>query len=83
MNTPTGWHADPTTLARYAADDLPFAAAASVEAHLLACADCRAALVPAAAPRLDVTRLDRIWDDVVDAADAPRPGLVERLLLKL
>jgi hypothetical protein len=83
MTTPNGWHADATTLARYAADELDFVAAASVEAHLLACADCRAALVPAAGPRLDVGRLDRVWDDVVDAIDAPRAGVVERALRRL
>jgi len=70
------WHADPGTLARYAAGAADAVAAASVEAHLTACADCRAALAPYA----DTSRLDRTWHAVVSDLDAPRLTLAERAL---
>jgi hypothetical protein len=47
-----------------------------VEAHLLSCGRCRALLGPAVEP----DRLQRLWGDVVQRVDDPRPGPVERLL---
>lgn len=73
------WHVDPTVLGRYAAGTLGISTAASVETHLLACAGCRGALVPA----VDAGRLDAVWAEVADRIDAPRPSAVERLLLRL
>ena len=55
------------------------ARAFSVEAHLSACADCRAA-VPALADRAAPARG---WCEIDDAVDAPRAGVVERLLARL
>ena len=75
----TTWHADEALLARYAADDLDDARAYSVEAHLMACETCRAAL----AGSVDPARLDAIWAGVTDQVDAPSPGIVERGLLWL
>lgn len=75
----TTWHADPATLERYAGGDLDDVRAVSLEAHLLTCDRCREAL----APSLPVTPLDRAWAGVVDAIDAPHPGVVERGLLGL
>jgi len=72
----TGWHVDEETLARYAHGRGPLSVGASVEAHLLSCARCRALLTPA----VELDRLERLWDDVVERVDAPRPGMVERLL---
>ena len=72
----TGWHVDEETLARYAHGQVPLSVGASVEAHLLSCARCRALLTPA----VELDRLERLWDDVVERVDAPRPGMVERLL---
>jgi hypothetical protein len=72
----TDWHVDDETLARYAHGQGRLSVAASVEAHLLACARCRALLTPA----VELDRLERLWDDVVERVDAPRPSLVERLL---
>ena len=71
-----GWHVDEETLARYAHGRGPLSVGASVEAHLLSCARCRALLTPA----VELDRLERLWDDVVERVDAPRPGMVERLL---
>lgn len=70
------WHADPESLARYAAGSLAGPRAASVEAHLLACAHCRGEL----AGRADTQRLAAVWGGVIDLVDRPTPGLVERLL---
>lgn len=70
------WHADPTTLSRYAAGAVDAVTAASVEAHLAGCADCRAALAPYA----DASRMERLWHAVVSDLDAPRLTLAERAL---
>ncbi len=77
--TQYGWHVEPGLLARYAGGDVNGSTAASVEAHLLACAGCRAAL----APSVDPARLAAVWDEVLDRVDAPRPTFVEQLLLRL
>ena len=64
------WHIDDTTLARYVAGGTTAAVAASAEAHLTTCADCRARLTP----QLDTGRLDAIWhgvDDRVQLASLP------------
>jgi hypothetical protein len=51
----------------------------SVEQHVLQCAQCRAevaGLVPA-------TDLQPVWENVLAAVELPRPGLAERLLMRL
>ncbi|MFD2094041.1 cupin domain-containing protein [Blastococcus deserti] len=73
------WHVDPALLGRYASGTLGGSAAVSVETHVLGCASCRAALVPA----VDPARLSALWVEVVDRIDAPRPTPVERLLVRL
>jgi hypothetical protein len=75
----TDWHVDPQLARRYADGATDLGLSASVEAHLLACGDCRArinALVPA-------DRLHGIWSTVAAELDAPRPRLAERLLVWL
>ena len=73
------WHADASLLARYAAGQIDDARASSVEAHLVACAGCRAAV----AGNVKVDRLDAIWGEVEAIVDTPRLGIVERLLRAL
>ncbi len=73
------WHADPGTLRRYADGTLGPAASASLESHLLSCADCRAALAPAA----PAIRLEAIWTRIEEAVDTPRRRAVERALILL
>lgn len=73
------WHANASTLRRYAEGTLAAAASASVETHLLACAGCRAQLAPA----VPVARLDAIWTEIEENVDTPRPGPVERALGRL
>jgi anti-sigma factor RsiW len=75
----TGWHADTVVLSRYAAEELDDVRASSLEAHLLTCDRCRAAL----APLTDTPELDAIWHGIETALDAPQPGIVERTLHRL
>ncbi len=71
-----GWHLDADTARRYASGAAGQPFAASAEAHLAACAHCRALLVPL----VEAPRLDAIWAEVAERVDAPRPGLIERVL---
>src|SRR5439155_2321493 len=73
------WHADHEIVTRYADGDLDEARAFSLEAHLLSCGDCRALLSPLA----DRGAIERTWMEIEEAVDAPRPGPVERVLLRL
>jgi len=82
MTTEVGmsaWHLEPELIRRYVAGAVGPELAASAEAHLMACAACRAAL----ASHVDSGRSATIWADVVDRVDAPRPSLVERALVRL
>jgi hypothetical protein len=75
----TTWHADRALLQAYVCDELDDAQAYSVEAHVLACEQCRAEL----APEVAADRLEAIWQDTVDVLDRPTPRPLERLLLRL
>ena len=55
------WHIDDTTLTRYVAGGTTAATAASAEAHLTACADCRDRLTS----RVDTGRLDAVLSGMV------------------
>ena len=68
------WHVDREPLARLRPRRVDVADAFSIEAHLLACDDCQAAVAPRSAP----ARLDATWAEIVDPLDAPRLGPVER-----
>ena len=73
------WHADPEAVSRYAAGELDEARMYSLEAHFLACGQCRSLLSPLAEPEA----IERVWMEVEEAVDAPRPGAVERAMLRL
>lgn len=73
------WHVDADLLADYARGDVDAAHAFSVEAHLVECATCQAAL----GRHADRDRLDDTWLDIVDTLDAPRPRAIEALLIRL
>jgi hypothetical protein len=75
----TTWHADDDLLTRYAVRDLDDARAYSLEAHLLGCEPCRLALASLA----DHATLGRVWAEITETVDAPRPGVVERGLMRL
>jgi hypothetical protein len=84
MTRDTDWHADREILDRYVANRLPEAEAASVEAHLVACADCRdlfarhAGEVPTLRRRHDAT-----LSELLRTVDRPRLTWPERLLRRL
>jgi predicted anti-sigma-YlaC factor YlaD len=71
------WHLDAAVAERYADGQMTPVLAASVEQHLITCADCRALL------RTDPARLDRVWSEVIDRVHAPRPSVIERGLHRL
>jgi len=73
------WHVDDASIERYAAGAANDAVAASIEAHLVNCGECRAAI----AHRADHDRLEAIWTETVDTLDVPRPRVAERLLRRL
>ncbi len=75
----TTWHADPALLARYAAEDLDDVRATSIEAHLLSCDRCRQLL----APLVPSDGLEAMWREIEVTLDAPRPGVVEKVLVRL
>jgi hypothetical protein len=71
----TAWHIDEELAREYAEGRVAATLAASVEAHLLACAGCRGnSVVPRA-------RLDHIWEEITAVVDVPVPRPFERLLL--
>jgi hypothetical protein len=76
------WHAGAPALTRYRTGGLTLTQASSVEAHLIACAGCRAELARLADGD-DRARLDGLWLDIVEEVDAPGAGVVERLLRTL
>lgn len=76
------WHVHATTMARYVQRGLDATSAASVEAHLMGCARCRAEVGALAAGPAQGPRLDEVWDSIVDVLDQPELGRVERALVR-
>ena len=70
----TTWHADPDDLAAYVAGTDDPVLTASLETHLLRCADCRTALARATrtAPGGEATDSDRRWESLAAVVDTPR-----------
>jgi hypothetical protein len=79
--TNTDWHAPPELLARFAHDPAAVddVAAASIEAHLVVCADCRRQMTAAVSPAL----VTASWDAIADRIDQPRPALLGRVLHRI
>jgi hypothetical protein len=73
------WHAGPDLLAAYRTGQIDPAQAASVEAHLIGCAQCRAAV----AAGFDISRLERMWSTVEETVDTPRSRWLVQLLERL
>ncbi len=69
----TGWHASPTLLTVYADGRASQADAWSVEAHLIACASCRAELAAALRPS-DVQLLADARTSLLSHPPSPAPG---------
>ena len=72
------WHADTVALDRYARGVLSDIDAASIEAHVTTCAECRQLAVA----RVDRDALDRIKHGVDDRLDAPPVPWAPRLLMR-
>ena len=79
MNTPTtpGWHVDRETILAYRDGQLGPVPAASLEAHVMRCETCRAAV---AAATDDTARAaqDARWSAIADRVDTPDRRLVDR-----
>jgi hypothetical protein len=77
----TGWHIDDEMLQRYVTGTDSAAGGASVEQHVLACAQCRAR-VNASATGSDLAAIDiaAVWDRTRNAVEVPRPSIFEPLL---
>ncbi len=76
------WHADTALLDRYAHGSTDLASAASIEEHLLSCAECRERLANTADIDhvLPVGLIDAMWNEIADVVDRPHETLVERIL---
>lgn len=78
----TTWHAHPDDLAAYVAGTDDPVLAASLETHLLRCADCRTALARGARTTSGNERgsdSDRRWESLVAVVDTPRSTPLARL----
>jgi hypothetical protein len=73
------WHCDEEVLAAFAAGTVDAVSGASVETHLMTCAECRST-VDRLSPR---ELLDLAWEGVRERVEAPAPRLVERVLRRL
>ncbi|MET7701754.1 MULTISPECIES: anti-sigma factor family protein [unclassified Streptomyces] len=73
------WHADGDDLRAYVQGELTAPRLWSVDTHLAACARCRSALAEVSDP----VALDAGWERLDAELDAPRPGLVESLLVRI
>jgi len=83
MSTPSRtWHADPDALRGWVQGDAGPLVSASVEQHVLSCAQCRADVA-----RLTATEppaaLDAVWQAVLTTVEAPRTSRAERWLNRL
>ncbi|MEW2610487.1 zf-HC2 domain-containing protein [Streptomyces sp. NPDC047880] len=72
------WHVSEEELDAYARGELQAPALWSADAHLTSCARCRAVLADVSDP----VALDTGWDRLDAELDAPRTGLLERLLVR-
>ena len=71
------WHIEATTAGQYSERQTDPVMAASVEAHLMSCEQCRAMVNDSVAD----DELTSIWHGIEDVLDVPRLGWVERLMI--
>ena len=77
--TTKSWHADPELLEAYVAGALDAIHGASVEQHLVRCAECREAITPL----VDQAARGRAWSNIRDAVQSPPQPLAIRLARRL
>ncbi|MGI5455988.1 zf-HC2 domain-containing protein [Streptomyces sp. CA-249302] len=75
----TTWHVDTEDLRAYAQGELAAPLLWSADTHLVACAECRGVLASVSDP----VSVDAGWERLDAELDAPRPGLFERLLVRI
>lgn len=73
------WHPDRSVLKSYLDGDLDGLEGASVEQHLLVCAECRSTM----GALVEVPELDRVWDAVRFAIERPQQPAFIRLARRL
>ncbi|MEU2909702.1 zf-HC2 domain-containing protein [Streptomyces massasporeus] len=73
------WHVPEEDLRAYVRGELAAPALWSADAHLTSCARCRGGLAEAGDPAV----LDAGWERLDAELDAPRAGLLERLLVRI
>ncbi|MFE9650834.1 zf-HC2 domain-containing protein [Streptomyces sp. NPDC006365] len=73
------WHVAKDDLRAYVRGELAPPALWSADTHLAACADCRAVLTEVGDP----VALAESWERLDAELDAPRPGLLESLLVRI
>jgi anti-sigma factor RsiW len=73
------WHVDGRTIDAYVDGRIDDTSAFSLEAHVLACPDCRAELSASRDPALR----GRAWDGIRRTIDRPREGVLERSLRRV
>ena len=71
------WHVDQDVLHRYQTGAIDRVVAASVEAHVTECAECRGDLI------LDEIWLEQSWAGIADRVEPGRPRVIERLLVSV
>ena len=79
--TDTQWHASSAVLAEFAFDPAAIddMTAASIEAHLVTCPECRRQMTMTADPALVTVS----WDALADRIDQPRARIFERVLQRI
>jgi hypothetical protein len=77
--TTMDWHLESAMIDAYRDGDVSPAIAASLEAHVVACDECRRLITQ----RVDATRATNNWSAIAERVDAPRRNGVERLLTRL
>lgn len=73
------WHIPEPMARAYVEGDVQGARAASIEAHVMTCEICRELV----GREVSTQRLDAIWSEIEEVVDTPRPGLLERLLIRV
>jgi hypothetical protein len=73
------WHVDTDAFAAYRANEMSPAMAASLEAHVVACSDCRTLL----STQVDAARSAASWSAIADRIDEPHRNVAEQVLTRI